>query len=96
MEINVIEVKHTTYRPVFSDEDIPTTVVYIEFPEHGVVMGLSHRDDDPEGMWLADSRFDNGLPVFVHGEGSRDCNKQIAGQEILDAILMNKIAPFVE
>lgn len=91
MEINVIEVRHITYRPMFSKDDIPTIVVYIEFPEHGIKMGLSHRDDDPEGMWFADSRFDNGMPVFVHGEGDRSCNKQIAGQEILDAILTSVI-----
>lgn len=86
MEINVIDVHTTTYRPLFSDEDIAMTVAYVRFPEHGITMGLSHREDDPEGMWLADSRFDNGLPVFSHGEGDRSCSKQIAGDEIVAAI----------
>lgn len=87
MEIKLIESKIINYRPLFAKDDLACEVAYIEFPEHNVRMGLSHRADDPDGMWLADSRFDNGLPVFVHGEGDRSCNKQIAGDEIVKVIL---------
>lgn len=72
-------------------KSVPMQVATVEFdvPGDGVTtMVLSHRDDDPEGMWLADSRIGpDGFPHFVHGEGERTCSKQIAGEEIVAEIL---------
>lgn len=91
MEIICTERREAAYWPMFSAAGIEMTVATVEFhiPNEGVTtMGFSHRADDPEGMWLADSRIgSNGFPHFVHGEGARDCNKQIAGEPIVAAIL---------
>lgn len=87
MMIEVIETGTGIYAPMFGGKGIPFTHATIKFPEFGITMGLSHREDDPEGMWLADSRFEaNGMPVFCHGVADRTCNKQIAGPEIVAAI----------
>lgn len=90
MEITCTDVAHALHHNGFGT----TTgmwVAHVEFsgPElpETVYMSLSHRDDDPEGMWLADSRIDGSRPIFVHGAGDRTCNKQIAGDPILEAIM---------
>lgn len=90
MEIICTEKVAKVYRPMFGGEPIPMTVAIVTFdvPGDGITtMGFSHREDDPEDMWLADSRIGpNGYPHFVHGEGSRTCLKQIAGPQIVEAI----------
>ena len=90
MEITVTSRQDTAYWPVFGNA-VAMTVAEVEFdiPGEGVThMTFSHREDDPEGMWLADNRIGpNGFPVFVHGAGDRSCNKQIAGPQIVDAIM---------
>lgn len=90
MNITCVSRETKTYDPIFGTA-ISVEVAYVEFdiPGEGVTtMGFSHRTDDPEGMWLADSRIGpNGYPVFVHGEGDRVCDKQIAGPQIVEAIL---------
>ena len=91
MEIICTARQDTAYWPMFSAAGIEMTTATVEFdvPGDGVTtMTFSHRADDPEGMWLADSRFGpDGFPHFSHGEGERTCNKQIAGPEIVAAIL---------
>lgn len=90
MEIICTEVIETTYEPMFGGAPVPMSVAVVTFDIPGdgkTVMTFSHREDDPEGMWLADSRIGpGGFPVFVHGRGDRTCSKQIAGPEILAAI----------
>lgn len=90
MEIICTERRETAYWPMFGGTPVDMTVATVEFhiPGEGVtVMTFSHRADDPEDMFLADSRIGpNGFPVFVHGEGDRTCSKQIAGPEIVSAI----------
>ena len=90
MNITCTGVVHKSYRPLFASEDIPMSVATVEFdiPGEGVTtMTFSHREDDPEDMWLADSRIGPmGEPVFIHGEGERTCSKQIAGDPIVSAI----------
>lgn len=87
MEINVTEVVSSTYRPLFADADVALTTVWVEFPEHNIVMALSNREDDGEGVWCADYRSDNGVPMFSHGIGDRTCAKSVASGELLHAIL---------
>ena len=90
MQINTIVREDTAYWPLFGNP-VAMTVATVEFdiPGDGVTtMTFSHREDDPEGMWLADSRIGpDGFPHFVHGAGERTCNKQIAGPEIVASIL---------
>ena len=89
MEIICTSLEYKTYRPLFSERDIAMDVAVVELhTDDGVyTMGLSHRADDPEGMWLADFRLNpGGYVAFSHGEGDRTCNKQIAGPEIVAAI----------
>lgn len=87
MEIVIEKVEHKAYRPMFGGADIPMTVVAVRFPEHGVYMSLSHREDDPTDVWCADFRMDsNGYVHFSHGEGDRTCIKNFAQAELLDAI----------
>lgn len=91
MEITCLVREETAYWPLFSAAGIEMSVATVEFdiPGDGVTtMTFSHRADDPEGMWLADSRIGpNGEPHFVHGQGERSCNKQIAGPQIVEAIM---------
>lgn len=88
MEIICESRQETAYWPMFGGAGIEMTTAVVKFPVFGTTMGLSHRADDPEGMWLADWRVeDNGFVCFSHGDGDRSCNKQIAGPEIVAAIL---------
>jgi hypothetical protein len=90
METTTIVREETAYWPLFGNAIAMTTAtVEFDVPGDGVTtMTFSHREDDPEGMWLADSRIGpNGFPVFVHGAGDRTCSKQIAGPEIVASIL---------
>lgn len=88
MEMKVTKYHDTVYRPMFGGEPIPMTLAVVEFPEHGITMGLSHRSDDPVGVWCADWRIEaNGMVNFSHGDGDRSCKKQIAGPELVEAIL---------
>lgn len=81
----------TAHWPMFGGTPVAMTVatVEIDIPGDGVTtMTFSHREDDREGMWLADSRIGpNGELHFVHGAGERTCSKQIAGPKIVSAIL---------
>ena len=87
MEIKIETVAKSSYRPMFSQEDIPMTVVGVRFPEYGIYISLSHREDDPEDIWCADFRMEaNGMVQFSHGEGDRSCMKQFAQGELLEAI----------
>lgn len=90
MEITVTEKHEKHYYPMFGGEPIPMAVAVVKFdvPGDGVTtVTFSQRNDDPEGVWCADSRIGpNGFPVFVHGEGERTCSKQIANPEIVAII----------
>lgn len=90
MNITCNEKHEKVYRPMFGGDPIPMAVAVVKFdiPGEGVTtMTFSQRNDDPEGMWLADSRIGpQGQPVFIHGEGERTCSKQIAGPAIVEAI----------
>ena len=90
MKIHCTEIRETAYWPLFSAAGIAMSVATVEFdiPGEGVTtMTFSHREDDPEDMWLADSRIGpNGMVFFSHGEGERTCTKQIAGPQIVQAI----------
>ena len=90
MEIICTDRHAAAYRPMFGGDLIPMEVATVSFDIPGdgkTVMTFSHRADDPDGMWLADSRIGpGGFPVFVHGPGDRTCNKQIAGPQIVEAI----------
>lgn len=91
MKITCTSRQDTAYWPMFSAAGIAMTTATVEFdiPGDGVTtMTFSHREDDEDGMWLADSRFGpNGQIFFSHGDGDRSCSKQIAGPEIVAAIL---------
>ena len=54
----------------------------------GTCISFSRRDDagaDPE--WLADALIrPDGFPDFIHGDGSRDCLKYAAADEIAAAL----------
>ena len=45
---------------------------------------FSRYDDETE--WYADAYFDNGLPSWCHGAGSRSCRKQIATGALAEAL----------
>jgi hypothetical protein len=47
-------------------------------------LGMSQNSD--ETKWFCDSLFNNGLPVFVHGVGSRCCMKDAALGELEKAL----------
>ena len=100
MEITVTETEFKNYHRMFANGTEPMWTATVEFTGGDIVgktvMTFSHRASDPEGMWLADSRFDNGVPVFCHGEGARDCRKQIAGEPITAAIKAANHAKFRE
>lgn len=91
MEITVTSRQDTAYWPMFSSAGIEMTVATVEFdiPFEGVTTcTLSHRADDPDGVWCVDSRIGpNGMPFFVHGDGDRTCKKQVAGEELVSLIL---------
>lgn len=89
MEILADVPQKKTYHQMFGGPDIPMLVVWVTFiipGEEITKMQFSHRDDDPEGMWLADFRTSGGYVHFSHGEGDRTCRKQIAGPQIVEAI----------
>ena len=89
MEIIADAPQEKVYHPMFGGEPIPMLVAWVTFlipGEPPTKMQFSHRDDDPEGMWLADFRTSDGRVYFSHGEGDRTCRKQIAGPEIVQAI----------
>jgi len=90
METTVISREDTAYWPLFGNAIAMTeAVVEFDIPGEGVTtMTLTHREDDPEGVWCADSRIGpNGFPVFVHGRGERSCSKQVASPELVSLIL---------
>lgn len=90
MEIIADAPESKFYYPMFGGKSVPMMVVWVTFiipGEPTVSMSLSHRDDDPEGVWCADFRSDSeGRVAFSHGEGDRLCLKQVAGPEIVAAI----------
>jgi len=91
MEIICTLRQDTAYWPMFGGAGIEMTTADVDFIIEGegtTYMSFSHRADDPEGMWLADSRIGpDGMVFFSHGQGERTCSKQIAGPEIVAAIM---------
>lgn len=54
----------------------------------GTHISFSRRDDEGDAVqWLADSLIrPDGFPDFIHGDGSRDCVKRAAADEIAAAL----------
>lgn len=74
-----------------ADTELMWTAV-VKFPEHGVTMGLSHRESDPDGMWCADWRIEsNGMVNFSHGDGDRSCAKQFVTEGPLHAAITDAV-----
>ena len=46
--------------------------------------GFSQNEDETE--WFCDSSFRNGLPMEVHGIGSRCCKKMVAQGELREKL----------
>lgn len=88
MEIIIRDVTNGYTTNLFGGGRIAYESATVEFPEHGVTIGVSHREDDPVGVWCADWRIEsNGFPVFSHGTADRSCDKQTINQTLVDAIL---------
>lgn len=63
---------------------IDVAAVTVTDGKRKIELGLSKYST--ENDWYLDYQFDNGLPVFCHGEGSRSCMKRAAQGELLAAL----------
>lgn len=85
MDFTITKIERKPYRPLFASADINLLVATVEVEGHS--LGFSHRDDDPDGVWGADSHFGpDGYPHFSHGEGDRTVAKQTASGDLADAL----------